>query len=70
MILIKITLNIFMFELIFNLFFTLTEESKYSFHSLFYLFAKTNISKDSLKYFLIIDLRSFYFIEILHLIST
>ena len=51
MILIKITLNIFMYEFIFNLFFTLTEESKYSFYSLFYLFAKAGISKDSLKIF-------------------
>ena len=51
MILIKITLNIFMYEFIFNLFFTLTEETKYSLHSLFYIFAKTNISKDSLKIF-------------------
>ena len=40
-----------MYEFIFNLFFTLTEETKYSFHSLFYLIAKTEISKDSLKIF-------------------
>ena len=40
-----------MYEFIFNLFFTLTKESKYSFQSLFYLFAKTGISKDSLETF-------------------